>query len=243
VKTIIPFPKSAAAKWFDFRNAKDESVDLFIYDVVGDSWTGNDAAALVKEIAGYKKKRINARINSPGGSVFDGVAIFNALKNHDGGVTTFIDGLAASIASIIALAGDRIVMADNAMMMIHNPSSFSFGEAKDLRKDADILDQIKETLINAYVTKTGKQRDAVASDMDKETWFTASEAKAYGLVTEVTESMKMAACVDEAIANIFGFRNAPSGVIKAQNIAPTASSATPRSLFERRQALLEKLTK
>lgn len=242
MKNIIPFPKSAA-KWFDFRNAKDESVELFIYDVVGDSWTGNDAAALVKEIANYKKKRINARINSPGGSVFDGVAIFNALKNHDGGVTTYIDGLAASIASIIALAGDRIVMADNAMMMIHNPSSFSFGEAKDLRKDADVLDQIKETLINTYVNKTGKPREDIAADMDKETWFTASEAKAYGLVTEVSEGMKMAACVHESLAEIFGFRNAPAGVITAQNLAPTNLSVTPRSLFERKQALLEKVTK
>lgn len=242
MKNLIPFPKSQS-KWFDFRNAKDDSVDLYIYDVVGDSWTGNDASALVKEIAGYKKKRINARINSPGGSVFDGVAIFNALKNHDGGVTTFVDGLAASIASIIALAGERIIMADNAMMMIHNPSSFSYGEAKDLRKDADVLDQIKETLINTYVNKTGNAREDVAADMDKETWFTASEAKAYGLVTEVSEAMKMAACVDESLAEVFGFRNAPAGVIKVQNTAPTKISVSPRSLFERKQALLEKVTK
>lgn len=239
MKNIIPFPK-AASKWFDFRNAKDESVELYIYDVVGDSWTGSDAASLVKEIANYKKKRINTRINSPGGSVFDGVAIYNALKNHDGGVTTYVDGLAASIASIIALAGDKIVMADNAMMMIHNPSSFSYGEAKDLRKDADILDQIKETLINTYANKTNKPRETIAADMDKETWFTATEAKEYGLVTEVTESMKMAACVDESLAEVFGFRNAPAGVIKAQNTAPTKISVVPRSLFERRQALLER---
>lgn len=239
MKNIIPFPK-AASKWFDFRNAKDESVELYIYDVVGDSWTGSDAASLVKEIANYKKKRINTRINSPGGSVFDGVAIYNALKNHDGGVTTYVDGLAASIASIIALAGDKIVMADNAMMMIHNPSSFSYGEAKDLRKDADILDQIKETLINTYANKTNKPRETIAADMDKETWFTAAEAKEYGLVTEVTESMKMAACVDESLAEVFGFRNAPAGVIKAQNTAPTKISVVPRSLFERRQALLER---
>ncbi len=238
MNNLIPFPKSAG-KWFDFRNVKDDSVDLYIYDVVGDSWVGTDAAALVKEIVGHKKKRINTRINSPGGSVFDGVAIYNALKNHDGGVTTYIDGLAASIASIIALAGDKIVMADNAMMMIHNPSSFSWGEASQLRKDADILDQIKETLINTYANKTGKARDVIAADMDKETWFTAQESLAYGLVTEVTGAMKLAACVDSEIAAVFGYRNPPSGIVAAVNTTPTTISAMPRSLLERRQALLE----
>jgi len=241
MKNVIPFPKATC--WFEVRNVKDESADLFIYDVVGDSWTGNDAATLVKAVNGLKKKHINCRINSPGGSVFDGVAVYNALKNHEGGVTTYVDGLAASIASIIALAGDKVVMADNAMMMIHNPWTMAMGDSSDMRKTADVLDQIKETLINTYVAKTGKSREAVAADMEKETWFTAKEAKAYGLVTDIEGGMKIAACLNKEIAEIFGIKNAPDSVAHA---APEPSavilSRTPRSLLERRQALNEKQT-
>lgn len=239
----INFPASGS-RWFDFRAEKADSVDLYIYDVVGDSWTGNDAAALVKEISNYKKKHVNVRINSPGGSVFDGVAIYNAIKSHEGGATTYIDGLAASIASIIALASDRVVMADNAMMMIHNPSVLSFGEAKDLRKDADTLDQIKETLINTYAAKTKKEREKIAADMDAETWFTASEALAYGLVSEISSPMKAAACVSQSVAETLGFRRAPESLFKAQAepSAKTIFPTVPRSLLERRLALMEKET-
>lgn len=242
MKNVIPFPK-ANARWFEFRNSKDESIDLYIYDVVGDSWVGTDASALVKEISGYKKKRINVRINSPGGSVFDGYAIYNALKNHDGGVTTHIDGLAASIASIIALAGEEIIIAENAMMMIHNPTTFSYGEAEDLRKDADILDQIKETLVNTYVAKTGKPREEVASAMENETWFTAKEAMAWGLVTKTGAAQKQAACLNAKTAELLGIKNAPSAMVKDEMASNTTEfPAPPRSLLSCRQALLEKTT-
>jgi len=239
MKNVIPFPK-ATANWFDVRNEKDESADLYIYDVVGDSWTGNDAATLVKAISGLKKKHLNTHINSPGGSVFDGVAIYNALKNHEGGVTTHIDGLAASIASIIALAGDKIIMADNAMMMIHNPWTMAMGDADEMRKTADILDQIKETLINTYSAKTGKDRKKVADDMENETWFTAQEAKEYGLITEIAGGLKIAACVSPSLVQNLGFRKAPESLLAPEPSAQPTLSVTPRSLLERRQALIEK---
>jgi ATP-dependent Clp endopeptidase proteolytic subunit ClpP len=239
VKNLIPFPKATC--WFDVRNIKDDSADLYIYDVVGDSWTGNDAITLVKAIAGLKKKRINAHINSPGGSVFDGVAVYNALKNHDGGVTTYVDGLAASIASIIALAGDKVVMADNAMMMIHNPWTMAMGDADDMRKTADVLDQIKETLINTYATKTGKARDIIAADMEAETWFTAQQAMDYGFVTEIVGGMKIAASLSMELAELFGMKKAPKALTpEPSSPVPIKLSLTPRSLLERRQALIEK---
>jgi ATP-dependent Clp endopeptidase proteolytic subunit ClpP len=235
---VIPFPK--AQKWFDIRNANEETADVYLYDVIGDSWTGNDAATVVKDIVAIKAARINLHINSPGGSVFDGVAIYNTLKNHSAKVTTHIDGLAASIASIIALAGDEIIIAQNAMMMIHNPWTMAWGESKDLRKQADVLDQVKETLLNTYVAKTGKDRDTVSADMDAELWLTADEAKEYGLADTIGGAMKAAAQVRPEVAQAFGFRNPPAALVAAQAAKPTFS-ATPRSILERKQALREKI--
>jgi len=232
---VVPFPK--AQKWFDFRNVKDDSADLYIYDVVGDSWVGTDAATLVKEIKAQKGKAINVHLNSPGGSVFDGYAIFNALKAHDGTVTTYIDGMAASIASIIALAGSKVVIADNGMMMIHNPLCYCFGTATEIRKQADVLDQIRETLINTYVTRTNKTRETIAAAMDEETYFTAKEAKAYGLVDEISGAMKVAACISQDIVNAFGWQKAPKAILPSPE---TQSPATPRSILAKRLALREK---
>src|SRR5690606_20024488 len=98
---------------------------------------------------------LNVFINSPGGSVFQGQAIYNILKRQKARVNVYIDGLAASIASVIAMAGDTIFMPKNAMMMVHNPWTFSIGNAQDLRKEADTLDKIRETLIEAYLSKAG----------------------------------------------------------------------------------------
>jgi ATP-dependent Clp endopeptidase proteolytic subunit ClpP len=231
---VVPFPK--AQKWFDFRNVKEESADLFIYDVVGDSWVGTDAVTLVKEIKAQKGKAINVHLNSPGGSVFDGYAIFNALKAHDGVVTTFIDGMAASIASIIALAGSKVVIASNGMMMIHNPLCYCFGTATEIRKQADVLDQIRETLINTYVTRTGKTREVVGAAMDEETYFTASEAKAYGLVDEISGSVKVAACISQDIVNAFGWQKTPKALL---NTSSPIFQSTPRSILSKKLALRE----
>jgi len=230
----IPFPK--AAKWFDFRNVKDESADLYIYDVVGDSWSGTDAATLVKEIKAQKGKALNVHINSPGGSVFDGYAVFNSLKAHDGVVTTYVDGMAASIASIIALAGTKIVIAKNGMMMIHNPLCYCFGTAAEIRKQADVLDQIKETLINTYVTRTGKTREVISAAMDDETYFSADQAKDYGLVDEITGALQMAACVKPDIAKIFGWNKTPESVFERTTPSPQASL----DVYQKRLALQEK---
>lgn len=233
---VVPFPK--AQKWFEVRNETTDSADLYIYDVIGDSWVGNDAATLVGRIRDLKGKTINVRLNSPGGSVWDGVAIYNTLKNHNADVNVFIDGLAASIASIVALAGKKVVIADNAMMMIHNPWTYTAGGAADLRKTADMLDQVKETLLNTYEARTGKKRDKIAADMDSETWFTAQDAKDYGLVDEISTGQKVAACLTPEVANIFGFAKTPEKVVKAQEANPPLT--VPRSVLQRKQALAEK---
>jgi ATP-dependent Clp protease, protease subunit len=238
---VIPFPK-AKGPWFEIKNKTEESVDLYLYDVIGDDWVGSDAATVVKQISAITSNQINLRINSPGGSVFDGFAIFNALHNHKATVTTYIDGLAASIASIIALAGDKVVMAENAMVMIHNPWTFSMGESKDLRKDADILDQLKESLITAYVNKTEQSREDIAAAMDNETWYSSEDAKKIGLVDEVKTGMKAAACASPELLSQLGYGKIPENLPVAETPEPVITPSTaPRSLYQRKLALLEKL--
>lgn len=238
------FPK-ASGPWFAVKNAKEDSADLYFYDVIGDSWVGSDAATVVKEIAAMKQKKLNVHINSPGGSVFDGAAIYNALVNHPAEVTVYVDGLAASIASIIALAGKKVVMAENAMFMIHNPWTWLSGDAKELRRQADILDQVGETLITTYASRTGKDRETIRAAMDAETWFSAKEAKEWGLATEVVEALPLAACVPAEVAAALSFRNTPTAVVADTGAAAptnTLSPDAPRTLplLKRRQALLER---
>lgn len=238
--TVIPFPK-AKKEWFSIKAKSEEEADVFIYDVVGDSWIGNDAATVVKEIRNIKAKKINLRINSPGGSVFDGMAIYNALLGHEATVTTYIDGLAASIASVIALAGDKIIMAENAMFMIHNPWTFTAGDAKALRKEADVLDQVRETILNTYTSRTGGDREDLAKSMDDETWYDATQAKEAGFVTDVSKASKIAACADKDTLEALGFKHAPESLSSAPAESSEPSpSGVPRSLLERRLALFEK---
>ena len=133
------------------------------------------------------EQRITLRINSPGGSVFDAVAIHNALKRHPAGVTVWIDGIAASAASYIAMAGDEVVMPANAFLMIHDPSGMVLGTADDMRAMAEALDKIKTSLVAGYAAKSGGTDADIAELMRKETWFDAEEAVALGFVDRVAE--------------------------------------------------------
>lgn len=177
------------AKWFDIKayKANDDnkekiysSIDLYIYDEIGGY--GVQANAFVKALNEYKDAdTINVRINSGGGSVIAGSVIYNALKRHKGKVITHIDGLSASMASVIAMVGDEVRMAENALLMIHNPWTQSQGEAEDLRKEADLLDKIKETLLTAY-KRSNYTEEELSELMDAETWFTAKEALESGFI-------------------------------------------------------------
>jgi ATP-dependent Clp protease protease subunit len=243
---IPNFPK-ASSPWFAVKTATEDSADLYFYDVIGDSWVGSDAATVVKEIKALKSKKLNVHISSPGGSVFDGIAIYNALNSHPSEVTIYVDGLAASIASIIALAGKKVVIAENAMFMIHNPWTWTAGNAEELRKQADTLDQIGETLITTYASRTGKDRDTIRKAMEEETWFSAKEAKDWGLATEIVSALPLAASVRQDVAAALAFRKTPETVLAKDAPAPSSppSSETPRSLslLKRKQALLEKTTR
>jgi ATP-dependent protease ClpP protease subunit len=160
---------------------------MLIYDEIG--FFGISAKQVADELAQVEADTIHLRINSPGGDVFDGVAIHNALRQHPAQIITHIDGLAASIASVVALAGDEVRMAPNAFFMIHNPWGITIGDAKIHRKMADTLEKIGEGAIaSTYMAKTGEALETIETWMDEETWFNAREAEKAGFADVVEEA-------------------------------------------------------
>lgn len=180
-------------KWYEIKaRANNTTAEILLYEEIG-SW-GVSAKQFRGDLEDLGNvSDIEVRINSPGGSVFDGAAIFNLLKQHDAKVTVFIDGLAASIASVIAMAGDEIIMAENALMMIHDPWSLAIGNAADFRREADFLDKVKDTLVTTYETRTGMDRDEIAALLTDETWLDAEEAVEFGFADRTVEARLEAA--------------------------------------------------
>lgn len=190
-----------AASALDIRNAdgaNDKPAEIFIYDEI--SWWGVLAVDVVNQIKGISAKEISLRINSPGGAVFEGFAIYNILRQHEATVTTYVDGLAASIASVIALAGDKVVMAENAMFMVHEPWTVAAGNAEDMMAIAAVLEEIGGSIIKTYEARTSLDRETLSDMVAKETWFGADRAVEYGFATEVTEPAQLAAKFDPMTA-------------------------------------------
>jgi ATP-dependent Clp protease protease subunit len=163
--------------------------ELVIYGDIGESFWGDSVTASdVKRMLDDMTGDLTVRINSPGGSVFDGFAIYNLLRAHDGSVTVYVDGLAASAASVIAMAGNEVVMGAASMMMIHDPWTMSIGDANEMRKTADTLDKIRDSIVDAYATKAVDiEREEIATMMAQETWMTASEAQEFGFANKLEE--------------------------------------------------------
>ncbi|MDP2358358.1 MAG: Clp protease ClpP [Beijerinckiaceae bacterium] len=195
--------------WFTAKAAADSSADVAIYDEIG-MWgvSARDFRDALKELG--QVEQINLSINSPGGSVFDGIAIHNMLARHKAKVTVHIDGVAASIASVIAMAGDEIVMPQNAMMMIHNPAGVVVGQSKDMRDMAEALDKIRDAIVSSYSQRTKMQRDEINALLDAETWLTADEAVEMGFADRTTEPVQMAASFD-----LSKFKHPPTGLASA----------------------------
>ena len=220
--------------WFQIKAADSgDHADILIYSEIGESfWTETvDAKSFVTDLQELDVATIAVRINSPGGSVFDGVAIYNALKRHPAAVTTHVDGVAASIASIVALAGDRVVMAKNATMMIHNPWSMAMGDAAELRKTADLLDKLRGTLLSTYADKSGQPDDVIAEAMDAETWYDADEAVAFGLA-DVIENYEapIAQLAQFSPKALDRFRHTPDRIAAALRERPKQATDTKGSV-------------
>ncbi|TFD47576.1 peptidase [Cryobacterium sp. Hh11] len=182
--------KQKARDWFRIepRAAVDEmtSADVFIYDEIGESFWGGgvSASSMATELAALDVDNLAVYINSPGGAAWDGIAIMNAIRRHRAFVTVHIDGLAASAASIIAMAGDKIVMNRGSQLMIHDASGGVYGNATDMEETASILQKLSDSLADVYAGRTGTDRATWRDAMKAETWYTAEEAVAVGLADE-----------------------------------------------------------
>lgn len=183
-------PKSTP-KFYAMESTGNNETTVTLYDEIGAFGAGSKE--FLGDLSKLAGQHIHLRINSPGGSVVEGTAIYNALRRHQGGLTVHIDAMAASMASVIAMAGSPVYIADNALLMIHNPWTVSMGESKDLRKEADLLDKLKVNLRNAYVRKTGMNETDISAMMDAETWLDAVEAVALGFADAIEEGVAAAA--------------------------------------------------
>jgi ATP-dependent Clp endopeptidase proteolytic subunit ClpP len=178
------------------RRDNSPMTEIFLYGIIGDPVEALDAKTIVAAINAANDD-LSIRINSAGGFVFEGLPIYDALANYQhGSVTVYIDGLAASMASVIAMAGQNIVMAETALMMIHRPWDSAIGHADDLRKDAQKLDKIESQLVNIYAKRTGLSPAEISQMMDEETWLNAEEALTLGFATEITTPLAIAAMAD-----------------------------------------------
>lgn len=208
---------SSDKKFWDIKAAvgvgNEKVGEIYIYgSIVSYRWDDEDTTAM-----SFKKDLedlgdidiLNIYVNSPGGSVFQAQAIYSIIKRHKAQKIAIIDGLAASAASFLIMAADKIIMPKNATMMIHNPLSIVIGNAKDLRHEADALDKITVSMIEAYLSHTGDKltEDKLKELLDAETWLTAQEAYDYGLADEITEVKDVAACVDSDIFALY--KNVP----------------------------------
>src|SRR5690606_721032 len=188
-------------KFWQFRAAagSPEVGELLLYGEISDvTWWGDEVTPkqFYEDLQSLGDiKELKVFINSPGGDAFAGQAIHSMLKRHPAKVTVYVDGLAASAASIVAMAGDKVIMPRNAMMMVHRPWTFVAGNASALRKVADDLDKISESLVAVYEDKTGLERDRIVAMLDAETWMTAEEAVDLGFADEIEEAKQVAASI------------------------------------------------
>lgn len=170
--------------WFSVKAMAAGEAEVFIYDEIG-GW-GIFASDFIRAVKDAGAGKLTVRINSPGGEVFQGIAIYNYLRTCGAEVTTVIDGMAASIASVVAMAGNTVRMASNAFLFLHNPGVGIFGNSSELRDMAEWLDKLSTSLVSSYAAKSGADVKTIQEWMDNETTFSAAEAKAAGLCDEIS---------------------------------------------------------
>ena len=195
-------PEAGTRPWFRVQEKKDGVAEIFIYDEIGVGFFGGGVSpeALIKEVKALNlgaKDELSVRINSPGGHYFDGNAIYNYLRTLQAQVIVRVEGMAASAASIVAMAGDRIEMPENAMMFIHNPWNLVAGDANVMRKAANDLDQMRDGAVATYMRRAGSKlsKAKLIEMLDAETWLTAEDSVKFGLADKVDEPVRAAALV------------------------------------------------
>lgn len=207
--------------WYSLK-AQNGNAELMIYDEIG-GW-GISAQQFARDLQNLGKiGTLTARIHSPGGDVFEGMAIYNMIKGHPAHKVCYIDGLAASMASVIAMAFDEVIMPENAMMMIHKPWGGTLGDADDMRKYADLLDKVEGNLVGAYQQKTGLPEEELHALLAAETWLTGREAVAKGFANTLTDPLHMAASLNSK--RLKDFTNMPQAL--KDLFAPQGNGAHP----------------
>ena len=196
--------------WYDIKSKASKGVvDVYIFDEIG--MGGVNAQSFIEEIKSFKDSPMNLHINCVGGDVFDGMAIYNIIKKRTSKTTVYIEGIAASMGSVIALAADTVVMAENSLFMIHNAWGGAMGEAKEMKKTARLLDKISGEIADIYVKKTKLPYDKVKEMMDEETWLNAEEALELGFIDSISDAIKVAAKYD-----VSKFKNITNKEIKTK---------------------------
>lgn len=203
------------------KDKKKKYAELVLYGEIGETWWGDGITAKmvsdsIKEFGEIDD--LDVRINSPGGNVFDGVTIYNRLKQLDANVTVYVDGLAASIASIIAMAGDEIILSEGTLFMVHSPMTGVYGNQRDMEETIQLLDTIEEEMITIYAKKSGLPRSEIRSLLHAETWMTSEEAIEKGFGTSVDSETQLAAYSKDFVAKMASvFKNCPVDKIKTRD--------------------------
>ena len=198
-----------------FCKANGKRGEIYLYEAIGEGWfggiTAKSFADSMKELGNVSA--LDIYINSPGGSVFDGIAIYNQIKRFSGEKIIHIDGIAASIASVISMAGDEVRIAENGMLMIHDPWGMSIGTSEDMRKTAESLDKVRDVILDTYVSKTGEKKEQISRWMKEETWMNADEAVSRRFASSKTEEKAIKA----AFPMLDKFQNTPKELREKSN--------------------------
>jgi ATP-dependent protease ClpP protease subunit len=229
-----------AHDWYKISNVADDEAEILVYDEIG-GWYGTLAEDFVRDLRAVTARNLTVKINSPGGSFFDGVTIANALRAHPANVTCRIEGLCASAASIIAMAGDKVVAMPQTQLMIHDAIGGCYGNASDMTYMVDLLDRLSDSIADAYAAKAGGTREEWRQRTRDETWYSPEEAVAAGLVDEAVAMPKrqdggapeMRNTWDLSVFQYAGREHAPAplatgGVVK--NVAPIGEVAPVETL-------------
>ena len=223
-------PKMKTKFWKIMKNEEENSADMILYGTIGsDEWWDDICDKTFKEdIANLGEvENINLHINSPGGSVFAAVAIANTLKNHKAKVTAYIDGLAASAATIITSACDVVKMPKNALFMIHNPLTWAYGNKQELEKTGILLDKVKDSILETYLAKAkDKTKEELSVLMDEEKWFNAEEAKEYGFIDEIVGEMEK----PQNVNNLLIVNSLAFDISKFKNFPNSRPAISPKNI-------------
>jgi ATP-dependent Clp protease protease subunit len=241
----------AKNKFWQFRNQDDSKVgELLLYGIISSSsWWGDEVTPkqFKKDLDALGDiDTLNIYINSDGGDVFAAHAIYSMLKRHKATKNTYVDGLAASAASLIFMVGDNRIMPSNAMLMVHKAWTIAVGNSDDFRKMADDLDKIEESIIGIYQERTGQSHEKIVELMTAETWMTAEDAKQLNFTDETNDEKQVAACLDAGMLSVNGikmdlsrYKNPPKMIVAT----PQKPQNNPNELDKDQLFLLENALK